>query len=102
MRLHFEKEPSNAAVRTAAFETARSGKYDPGPIQVFYDNRTFAGPEDKLPFYQRYKLEALSRLARADTWLPQDLEPGKIRIVWYTVRLAYIAEQVVKVTLTHT
>ncbi|EME79293.1 uncharacterized protein MYCFIDRAFT_199100 [Pseudocercospora fijiensis CIRAD86] len=84
MRLHFEKEDSDAVVRTRAFDAAKSGPYDPGQIQVFYDNRTFAGPEDKLPFYQRYKLDALSRLGRADTWIPQDLEPGKIRLVWYT------------------
>lgn len=74
------------------FNPAKSGKYDPGSIQVFYDNRTFAGFADALPFYQRYKLEALSRIGRADIWLPQNLEPGNLRIVFFTVSLLPVVE----------
>ncbi|CAK4033255.1 Hypothetical predicted protein [Lecanosticta acicola] len=67
-----------------SFEPSKAGAYDPGVIRIFYDNRTFAGFEDKLPFYQKYYLEALSRL-NWTSWTPVDnLFPGYIRLVFYT------------------
>ena len=73
------------------FDPQRAGRYDPGEIKVFYDNRTFGGFEDKMPFYQKYKLEALSRLGRADVWSITDLPGGHLRIIFFTVSHAKIS-----------
>ncbi|EMF10870.1 uncharacterized protein SEPMUDRAFT_165455 [Sphaerulina musiva SO2202] len=66
------------------FDPQRAGRYDPGEIQVFYDNRTFGGFEDKMPLYQKYKLQALSRLGRPDIWSITDLPGGHLRIIFFT------------------
>ncbi|KAM3420004.1 hypothetical protein BST61_g3315 [Cercospora zeina] len=66
------------------FDPQTAGRYDPGEIQVFYDNRTFGGFEDKMPTWQKYKLQALSRLGRADVWSITDLPGGYLRIVFFT------------------
>lgn len=68
------------------FDPQHAGRYDPGEIQVFFDNRTFGGFEDKMPTWQKYKLQALSRLGRADVWSVTDLPGGYLRIVFFTVR----------------
>ena len=71
------------------FEPSKSGAYDPGAIRVFYDNRTFKGFDDKLPMWQSYYLDGLSRMSWTSVWPVDDLMPGFIRLVFYTVRLVY-------------
>ncbi|EME43776.1 hypothetical protein DOTSEDRAFT_71570 [Dothistroma septosporum NZE10] len=67
-----------------SFEPSKAGAYDPGEIQIFYDNRAYGGFEDKLPSWQKYWLGGLSRLSRPALWYPTDLMPGYLRIVFYT------------------
>lgn len=64
-----------------------STPYDPGQIRIWYDNRTYSSFQDQLPTYQRAYLAALSRMGWTSLSGVQDLEPGKLRLIWYTVRL---------------
>lgn len=73
------------------FEPSKSGAYDPGAIRVFYDNRTFKGFDDKLPMWQSYYLDGLSRMSWTSVWPVDDLMPGFIRLVFYTVCSGYVA-----------
>jgi hypothetical protein len=66
------------------FDPTKSGVYDPGPLRIWFDNRTFKGFNDRLPLYQSYYLSGLSYLNRPSLFTPKDLEPGKLRIVWHT------------------
>lgn len=68
-------------------QSKSSGPYDPGEIRIWYDNRTFASLEDKLPSYQRAYLAGLVRMGWTSIQGVKDLEPGKLRLIWYTVRL---------------
>lgn len=72
------------------FDPQRAGRYDPGEIQVFYDNRNFGGFKDKMPLYQKYKLQALSKLGRPDIWSITDLPGGHLRIIFFTVSAIYV------------
>lgn len=68
-----------------SYDPSIAGRYDPGEIQIFYDNRTFKGFNDKLPMWQDYWLQGLSKLSRPSLFYPSDLYPGFLRIVFYTV-----------------
>jgi hypothetical protein len=67
------------------FDPQHVGTYNPGELQIFYDNRTFAGFEDNLPLYLKYKLAALYKLGRIDVQAPTNLIPGYLRVIFYTV-----------------
>lgn len=70
-----------------SFDPATAGRYDPGYLEIFYDNRTYKGFDDKLPIWQDYWLQGLSRLSRPSLFYPSDIYPGFIQIVFYTVCL---------------
>lgn len=59
-------------------------KYDPGKIVIFFDARTERSSEDKFSTLQRYWTEGLYRLGWPSFYTP-DLDPGMLRLVWYTV-----------------
>lgn len=67
------------------FDPATAGAYDPGQVVVFFDHRSFKSEKDQMSRYQSYWLETKSRLGWPSFWYTSDLEPGKLRLVWYTV-----------------
>jgi hypothetical protein len=69
------------------FNPATAGKYDPGQVVIFFDSRSFKCEKDTMSRYQSYWLDTKSRLGWPSFWYTSDLEPGKLRLVWYTVRL---------------
>lgn len=71
--------------RLAAFNPAKDGAYNPGPVVVFFDHRAFKSAEDKSSSLQNYWLDTKSRLGWTSLWGVKDLEPGKLRLVFYTV-----------------
>jgi len=71
--------------RLDAFNPATAGTYDPGQVVIFFDHRSFKSEKDAMSRYQSYWLETKSRLGWPSFWYTSDLEPGKLRLVWYTV-----------------
>ncbi|KAF2725994.1 hypothetical protein K431DRAFT_290479 [Polychaeton citri CBS 116435] len=57
--------------------------YDPGQVVILFDNRMFSGEKDKLSRIQSGWLAAKYKLGWPSLW-NQELEPGKIRLIWYT------------------
>lgn len=71
------------------FDGGAAGKYDPGFIKIFWDGRQSGVPspaDDKMSYYQSYYMAGLYRLGWP-SYHVQDLEPGNLRLMWYTVRL---------------
>nr|OQO32074.1 hypothetical protein B0A51_00612 [Rachicladosporium sp. CCFEE 5018] len=68
----------------ATFQPASAGAYNPGTVVIFFDARGFKSAQDQLPTYQSYWLETKYRLGWPSIWSTTDLEPGKLRLVWYT------------------
>ena len=68
------------------FNPATAGTYDPGQVVIFFDHRSFISEKDSMSRYQSYWLQTKSRLGWPSFWYTSDLEPGKLRLVWYTVR----------------
>ena len=71
--------------RLDGFNPATAGTYDPGQVVIFFDHRSFKSEKDAMSRYQSYWLETKSRLGWPSFWYTSDLEPGKLRLVWYTV-----------------
>lgn len=69
-----------------AFNPSTAGAYDPGQVVIFFDHRGFKTDKDAMSRYQSYWLETKYRLGWPSFWYTTDLEPGKLRLVWYTVR----------------
>jgi hypothetical protein len=69
------------------FNPATAGTYDPGQVVIFFDHRSFISEKDSMSRYQSYWLQTKSRLGWPSFWYTSDLEPGKLRLVWYTVSL---------------
>ena len=67
------------------FDPAKGGRYDPGQIVIFFDNRHIKGPEDGLSTLQSYWMDAKFKLGWP-SWSTPDLAPGYLRLYWYTVR----------------
>ena len=67
------------------FNPATAGTYDPGQVVIFFDHRSFISEKDSMSRYQSYWLQTKSRLGWPSFWYTSDLEPGKLRLVWYTV-----------------
>lgn len=67
------------------FNPATAGAYNPGQVVVFFDNRAFKSAKDQLSYFQNYWLDTKYRLGWPSLWSTNDLEPGKLRLVWYTV-----------------
>ncbi|KAK5127813.1 hypothetical protein LTR85_004929 [Meristemomyces frigidus] len=68
------------------FDGGAAGKYDPGFIKIFWDGRQAGIPapsDDKMSYYQSYYIAGLYKLGWPSYHTP-DLEPGKLRLVWYT------------------
>ncbi|KXL50444.1 hypothetical protein M433DRAFT_176420 [Acidomyces richmondensis BFW] len=67
------------------YDPTKAEKYDPGTVVIFFDNRHSGGPANgpQLSTYQSYRLWGLQKLGWPSFDTP-DLEPGKIRLVWYT------------------
>ncbi|EMC93300.1 hypothetical protein BAUCODRAFT_36985 [Baudoinia panamericana UAMH 10762] len=59
-------------------------EYNPGQIIILFDNRHFKTADSKLSTFQTYYLDGLCRLGWATYWEKPDLEPRKLRLIWYT------------------
>ena len=70
--------------KLAAFEPSKSTKYDPGKIIVLFDDRLVKSDADQFSSFQSYWTEGLYRLGWPSVRTP-DLDPGNVRLVWYTV-----------------
>jgi hypothetical protein len=71
--------------RLAAFQPSKNEKYDAGQLVIFFDNRMSTTPDDQFSSIQSYWTAGLYRLGWPSVYKP-DLDPGSIRLVWYTVR----------------
>lgn len=67
----------------AKFNPATAGKHDPGQIVILFDNRMETTKDDKKSMFQSYWIEGMYRLGWP-SWQIPDLEPGKLRLIWYT------------------
>ena len=75
-----------------AFNPASAGTYNPGQVVIFFDHRGFKTEHDAMGRFQNYWLSTKYRLGWPSIWYTSDLEPGKLRLVWYTVSLGlYVA-----------
>ena len=72
--------------KLAKFDPQKSEKYDPGQIMILFDNRLERTTDDQFSAFQSYWTSGLYRLGWPSVWKP-DLDPGNIRLIWYTVRL---------------
>lgn len=79
------KQPSAAIRSLDKFDSQTAGKHDPGQIVVLFDHRHIKSAEDNMSTFTSYYLSGLSRMGWASYWNPPDLDPGKIRLAWYTV-----------------
>lgn len=70
----------------AKFDGSKCEKYDPGKIIILFDNRIARNEHDKFSYFQRYWTEGLYKLGWPSLYKP-DLDPGNIRLIWYTVSL---------------
>lgn len=61
-------------------------KHDPGKIIILFDNRISKTTDDKFSYLQSYKTDLLFKLGWP-SFYGSDLDPGFIRLVWYTVSL---------------
>ncbi|KAK3051233.1 hypothetical protein LTR09_007629 [Extremus antarcticus] len=69
--------------RLAAFEPSKNEKHDPGQIVIFFDSRMSTTVDDKFSTIQSYWTAGLHRLGWPSLYR-QDLDPGMIRLIWYT------------------
>ena len=68
----------------AKFDPSKCEKYDPGKIVVLFDNRIARTENDRFSYFQNYWTESLYKLGWPSLYRP-NLDPGNIRIIWYTV-----------------
>ena len=68
----------------AKFDGSKCEKYDPGKIVILFDNRIAKSEHDKFSYIQNYWTDALYKLGWP-SWEKPNLDPGSIRLVWYTV-----------------
>ena len=69
------------------FDGSKCEEYDPGKIVILFDNRIVKTQDDKFSYLQSYQTDTLYRLGWPSFYRPS-LDPGLIRLVWYTVRAA--------------
>ncbi|KAK5163266.1 uncharacterized protein LTR77_010852 [Saxophila tyrrhenica] len=69
--------------RLAAFEPSKNEKHDPGQIVIFFDSRMSTTPDNQFSYLQSSRIASLHRLGWPSFTKP-DLDPGMIRLVWYT------------------
>lgn len=62
---------------------AGRNNYNPGHLTILYDARTSAASNDQLTYLHHYWLATKSYLQWPSLWT-QDLEPGNLRLIWYT------------------
>jgi hypothetical protein len=77
--------PQSIQARLDAFNPATAGTYNPGQVVIFFDHRGFKTEHDAMGRFQNYWLSTKYRLGWPSIWYTSDLEPGKLRLVWYTV-----------------
>lgn len=68
----------------ANYDGTKCEKYDPGKVIILFDNRISKTQDDKFSYFQSYKTEVLYKLGWPSLYRP-DLDPGNIRLIWYTV-----------------
>lgn len=68
------------------FDPATAGAHDPGQLVILFDNRMNKTHDDKFSRLQSYWISSMYRMGWP-SWHVQDLEPGKLRLLWYTVRI---------------
>jgi hypothetical protein len=71
--------------RLSAFQPSKNEKYNAGQLVIFFDNRMSRTSDDQFSSIQSYWTAGLYRLGWPSLYKP-DLDPGSIRLVWYTVR----------------
>jgi hypothetical protein len=79
--------PQSIQAQLDAFNPATAGTYNPGQVVIFFDHRGFKTDKDAMGRFQNYWLSTKYRLGWPSIWYTSDLEPGKLRLVWYTVSL---------------
>ena len=79
--------PQSIQAQLDAFNPASAGTYNPGQVVIFFDHRGFKTEHDAMGRFQNYWLSTKYRLGWPSIWYTSDLEPGKLRLVWYTVSL---------------
>lgn len=76
--------PQSIQAQLDAFNPASAGTYNPGQVVIFFDHRGFKTEHDAMGRFQNYWLSTKYRLGWPSIWYTSDLEPGKLRLVWYT------------------
>ncbi|KAF2774571.1 hypothetical protein EJ03DRAFT_323135 [Teratosphaeria nubilosa] len=79
------------AAALASFDPATAGKHDPGSIIILFDGRD-QGPAEagvdsrgvQMNTLSNYYVWGLQKLGRSHYWNPPDLDPGMLRLVWWT------------------
>ncbi|KAK4554551.1 hypothetical protein LTR86_008406 [Recurvomyces mirabilis] len=68
------------------FDPRTAGAYDPGQMIILFDNRHIkpSPEENKMSTYQTYHLDGLIRMGWISYTHRPDLEPGNLRLIWYT------------------
>lgn len=66
------------------FEPGKDGQYDPGSIVILFDGRQCKSADEKLSSFRYYWLNSMIKLGWPSVHA-QDLEPGRIRLMWYSV-----------------
>lgn len=71
------------------FEPSKAGAYDAGSLIVLFDGRQSGPPagSNKTSMFTSLWLHSMYRLGWPGLQRP-DLEPGNLRLVWYTVCLS--------------
>ena len=85
------KQASVAITSLDQFDPRTAGKHDPGQLIILFDNRHIKprAEDNRMSTYQSYYLDGLSRLGWPTYWEKPDLDPGNVKLVWYTVRPPY-------------
>jgi hypothetical protein len=81
--------PQTIQQQLDAFNPSTAGTYNPGQVVIFFDHRGFKTEKDTMGRFQNYWLSTKYRLGWPSIWYTNDLEPGKLRLIWYTVSTAF-------------
>lgn len=84
----------------AKYDASKKERHDPGQLIILFDNRIATTKDDRFSTYQSYWTAGLYRLGWPSLY-KADLDPGNIRLVWYTVRIDVFQMDVQKARLKH-
>jgi hypothetical protein len=93
--------PQTIQQQLDAFNPSTAGTYNPGQVVIFFDHRGFKTEKDTMGRFQNYWLSTKYRLGWPSIWYTNDLEPGKLRLIWYTVSIRFWSQTIVYKLLTH-